>query len=169
MATMQDTIFCFREFIKTESPTAVQRAFRLRFNIQPPTKNSICRWNHQFEQIGCLCKSKSSGRPRVSEENVRRIQETFEGSPRKSIRRASREMGIPQPTVWCLFGAPFTLQLSPSFWIILYIGTKYLIIYLYKGILSSRLWNNAVWRAVANILRKFIPCRWSPVSSFEVF
>jgi len=25
------------EFIKTESATAVQRAFRLRFNIQPPT------------------------------------------------------------------------------------------------------------------------------------
>jgi len=40
--------FCVREFIKTESATAVQRAFRLRFNIQPPTRKSICRWNHQF-------------------------------------------------------------------------------------------------------------------------
>jgi len=72
MATMQHKIFCVREFIKTQSATAVQRAFRLRFNIQPPTRKSICRWNHQFEQIGCLCKGKSSGRPRVSEENVRR-------------------------------------------------------------------------------------------------
>ena len=52
MATMQHKIFCVREFIKTESATAVQRAFRLRFNIQPPTMKSICRWNHQFEQIG---------------------------------------------------------------------------------------------------------------------
>ena len=58
MATVQHKI-CVREFIKT----AVQRAFRLSFNIQPPTRKSICRWNHQFEQIG---------RPRVSEENVRR-------------------------------------------------------------------------------------------------
>ena len=33
MATMQHKIFCVPEFIKTESPTAVQRAFRLRFNI----------------------------------------------------------------------------------------------------------------------------------------
>ena len=97
---MQHNIFCVREFIKTASPTAVQRAFRLRFNIQPPTRNSICRWNHQFEQIGCLCKGKSSGRPRVSEETVRRIQESFECSPCKSTRRASRELGIPQPTVW---------------------------------------------------------------------
>ena len=100
MATMQYKIFCVREFIKTESATAVKRVFRLRFNIQPLMRKSICRWNHQFEQIGCLCKGKSSGRPRVSEENVRRIQESFERRPRKSTRRASRELGIPQPTVW---------------------------------------------------------------------
>ena len=95
MATIHHKIFCVREFIKTESATAVQRAFRLRFNIQPPTRKSICRWNHQFEQIGCLCKGQSSGRPRVSDENVRRIQESFERSPRRSTRRASKELGIP--------------------------------------------------------------------------
>ena len=92
--------FCVLRFIKTESATAVQRAFCLRFNIQPPTRKKICRWNHQFEQVGCLCKGKSSSRPRVSEENVRRIQESFERSPRKSTLRASRELGAPQPTVW---------------------------------------------------------------------
>ena len=102
MATMQHKIFCVREFIKTESATTVQRAFLLRFNIQTVKRKSICRWNHQFEQIGCLCKGKSSGQPRVSEENVRRIQESFERSPRKSTRRASRKLGIPQTTVWCV-------------------------------------------------------------------
>ena len=56
---MLHNIVCVREFIKTESATAVQRAFRLRFNIQPPMRKSICRWNHQFEQIGCLCKAKA--------------------------------------------------------------------------------------------------------------
>ena len=100
MATMQHKIFCVREFIKIESATAVQRAFRLRFNIQPPTRKSICRWNHQFEQIVCLCKGKSYGQPCESEEDVRRIRESFERSPRKSTGRASRELGIPQPTVW---------------------------------------------------------------------
>ena len=78
----------------------MHHAFRLRFNIHPPTRKNICRWNYQFEQIGCLCKGKSYGRPGVSEENVRRIQESFECSPRKSTGRASRELGIPQPTVW---------------------------------------------------------------------
>ena len=116
MAAMEHKIFCVLEFIKTESATAVQRAFRLRLNIQPSTRKSICRWKHQFEQIGCLYKGKCSGRPRVSEENVRRIQESFERSPRKSTRRASGELGIPQPTVWrvlrCrLLFKPYRLQL----------------------------------------------------------
>ena len=102
MANRQHKIFCFREFIKTESATAVQRAFRLRFNIQPPTRKSICRKNHQFEQTGRLCKDKSSGRLHASEENVRRIRKSFESSPRiKSTRRASRELGIPQPSGVC--------------------------------------------------------------------
>ena len=100
MATMQHKNFCVLEFIKTESATVVQRAFRLRFNFQPPTRKSICYWNHQFEQICCPCKGKSSGPSSVSEENVRRIEKSFESSPRKSTRRASRELGIPQLTVW---------------------------------------------------------------------
>ena len=53
---------------------------------------------------------------------MRRIQEIFERIPRKSTRRAGRELGIPQPTVWCV-EAPFTVQLSPSFSITLYIVT----------------------------------------------
>jgi len=58
MANMQHKIFYVREFIKTESANAVQRAFRLRLNIQPPTRKIIRSWNHQFEQIGCLCEGK---------------------------------------------------------------------------------------------------------------
>jgi len=110
MAAMKHKVFCVLEFIKTELATAVQRAFRLCFNIQLPTRKSICRWNHQFEQIGCLCKGKSSDRPRVSEENVRRIQENFERSPRKLTRRASRELGIPQPTGWRVLRCRLTVQ-----------------------------------------------------------
>ena len=117
--------FCVREFIKTESAPALQRAFRLRFNIQPPTRKNICRWNHQFEQRGCLCKGKSSGRPRVSEENVRWTKESFERSPRKSTRRASRELGIPQPTVWRvlrrrLLFKPCRPQLVQALWVHLF-------------------------------------------------
>jgi len=128
--------FCFREFIKTESVTAMQLTFRLRFNIQPPTRKSICIRNHQFEQIGCLCKGKCSGQPRVSEENVRRIQESFKHSPRKSTRRASTELRIPQQLSGVCWGA-FTVQLSPSFIITLCVCMYvYIYIYIYIYILD---------------------------------
>ena len=54
---------------------SVRFVFVSTFNLQ--TRKSICRRNHQFEQTGCLCKGKSSGQPRVSQENVRRIQDSF--------------------------------------------------------------------------------------------
>jgi len=50
---------------------------------------------------------------------VRRIQDSFERSPRKSTRIASRELGIPHPSVWACVEAPFTVQLSPYFNILL--------------------------------------------------
>ncbi|GFU80042.1 transposable element Tcb1 transposase [Trichonephila clavipes] len=55
------------EFAKTESVTAVQRAFRIKFGCQPPIDNNIV-WRYRFETTGCLCKGKSMGRPRLSEE-----------------------------------------------------------------------------------------------------
>ena len=42
MVTMQHKVFCFRDFIKTESTTAVQRAFRLRLNIQLHSTATNC-------------------------------------------------------------------------------------------------------------------------------
>jgi hypothetical protein len=58
MATIQHKIFCIREFSKSEYVTAVQRAFRRKFNIQPPTRQSIYRWNKQFDETGFLRKGK---------------------------------------------------------------------------------------------------------------
>lgn len=116
MATMEHKIFCVREFSRSESVTAVQRAFRRKFNVTPPTRKSIYHWNKQFDETGSLNKGKSPGRPRVSEENVDRIRATFERSPMKSTRRASRELGLPQTTVWRvlrrrLVYKPYHLQL----------------------------------------------------------
>lgn len=116
MVNMQHKVFCVSEFIKSESPVTVQRAFRLKFGIEPPTRKSITRWSRQFQETGSLCKGKSSGRPRVTEENVRRIEESFLRSPSKSTNRASAELGIPQTTVWRvlrkrLLYKPYRLQL----------------------------------------------------------
>ena len=69
MATPQQKEFCVLQFESCKSVVTVQRAFRRQFNRDPPNAN-ICRWHNQFATTGCLCKDKSVGRPRVSEENV---------------------------------------------------------------------------------------------------
>ncbi|PNF14304.1 hypothetical protein B7P43_G06787 [Cryptotermes secundus] len=116
MASPQQKAFCVLEFAKTNSVFTVQRAFRRRFGINPPCPKNIRRWFRQFQESGCLCKGKSPGRPRVSEEQVARIRAAFERSPRKSTNRASRELAIPQSTVWRVLTVrlhlkPYRLQL----------------------------------------------------------
>uniref|UniRef100_A0A2S2QAX7 DUF4817 domain-containing protein n=1 Tax=Sipha flava TaxID=143950 RepID=A0A2S2QAX7_9HEMI len=84
MLTEQQKAFCVLRFEKCESVITVQRDFRRKFNIEPPTTQSIRRWHKTFQETGCLCKGKSSGRPRTSDENVEQIQESFVRSLQKS-------------------------------------------------------------------------------------
>ena len=65
-ATVVEKAFCVLELAKTNSVTPVQRHFRR----PPPTSQSIYDWNKKFQETGCLCKGKSSGRPPVSDETV---------------------------------------------------------------------------------------------------
>ncbi|PNF27273.1 hypothetical protein B7P43_G05161 [Cryptotermes secundus] len=116
MAGPQQKAFCVLEFAKTNSVVMVQCSFRRRFGINPPCPKNIRRWFRQFQESVCLCKGKSPGRPRVSEEQVARIRAAFERSPRKSTNRASRELAIPQSTVWRVLTVrlhlkPYRLQL----------------------------------------------------------
>jgi hypothetical protein len=88
------------DYVQFKSVTTVQRNFRRRFGKDPPIRNSIYDWHHKFETTECLCKGKSPGRPRVSEENVQRIRQALLRSPNNSIPEASRELQFPQTTVW---------------------------------------------------------------------
>ena len=99
-ATVVEKAFCVLELAKTNSVTLVQRLFRRRYGNPPPTRQSIYDWSNKFQENGCLCKGKSSGRPTVSEETVERVRETFTRSPRKSTTRANLELQTPQQTVW---------------------------------------------------------------------
>ena len=100
MATKQEKSFCVLEYARCTSVITVQRAFRREYGHEPPCKQSILRWYRQFKDTGCLCKGKSTGRPTVPDETVERVRESFVRSPQKSTARGSRELGIPQQTVW---------------------------------------------------------------------
>jgi hypothetical protein len=95
-----DRLFCVIEYAKTNSWTSVQRAFRKWFRTDPPPQASIQRWFDNFENRGCICKKKSSDRCRVSDEAVRQVEATFSRSPRKSVRKGSRELQMSKMTVW---------------------------------------------------------------------
>jgi len=87
-------------FHECRSVTIVQRQFHTKFGKQPPSDNTIRRWCAQYQETGCVCKRKNTGRPSVTEEQAEQVRQEFVRSPRKSTVRGNRELGIPQPTVW---------------------------------------------------------------------
>ena len=99
MVPQQEKAFCVLRFEASRSVITVQREFRARFRKDAPQRKNIIRWYRQFVETGCLCKGKSSGRPRVSDDNVERVHEAFQRSPRKSLARANRELDLPKITV----------------------------------------------------------------------
>ena len=114
--TQPEKAFCVLEFAKTESWTLVQRAFRRNFRKEAPERKSILRWHGKFVKDGCLCPAKKTGRPSTSDDTVQRVRTAFQRSPRKSVRRASRELQLPTTTVWRvlkrrLHMTPYKLQL----------------------------------------------------------
>jgi hypothetical protein len=116
MTTPQQKAFCVLRFVKSESVIIVQREFRKQFQSGSPCKTNILRWYRKLQEKGCICKGKSPGRPRMSEKNVNRIKESYARSPRKSLSRGSRQLGISQTTlriVLCkrLITKAYTLQL----------------------------------------------------------
>ena len=51
-------------------------------------------WEHEVQ------KGKSTGRPRVNNDTVNQIKHAFENNPVMSTNHASRQLGIPQSTIW---------------------------------------------------------------------
>ena len=92
--------FCVLDFHVCQSVITVQRNFRRKFGEDAPSGPSIRKWYSDFKARGCICKRKSTGRPPVSAATVERVRESFVRSPQKSTTTASRELNIPQPTVW---------------------------------------------------------------------
>lgn len=99
MCTPQQKAKCVLWFNESKSATQVQRTFRNVYHQDPPTRQSIYRWMKQFKDTGSVAKKKSPGRPPTSVENVQRVKQAFERSPRQSVRRAARELQLPRSTV----------------------------------------------------------------------
>jgi hypothetical protein len=69
--------------------------------------------NSESVAAGCLCAKKKIGCPGVSEEDAERVREIFTRSPKKSVRRVSRELQVPPMTVWKVLRKKLTMKLCP--------------------------------------------------------
>ena len=98
--TSREKAFCVLECARTNSNKTVQRAFVRKFFMKSPTAKKIWSWKKKFEDKGCLCRAKGSGRPATAEGKVERIRQTLLRSPKKSTRRISIKTLIPPTTVW---------------------------------------------------------------------
>lgn len=61
-ATQAEKAYCVLELAKTNSVTVVQHHFRTKYGKPPPKRQSIYDWYKRFENSGCVCKKKSTGR-----------------------------------------------------------------------------------------------------------
>ena len=68
MAAPGEKSFRMLEYQTSNSVVTVQRAFRAKYEKDPPTDKAIHAWYKQFTETGCLCNQKSSGRPLTAEE-----------------------------------------------------------------------------------------------------
>ena len=85
-ANGSEKAFCVLTFHECQSVTIVQRQFRTKFGKEPPSDNSIRRWYAQFQETGCVCKRKSTGRPSATEEQVERVCRITKGAHRAPER-----------------------------------------------------------------------------------
>ena len=97
--TRKEKAFCVLEFDKNNSWTCVQRKFRTEFSKQPPDRRTIQKWHAQFKEEGCLCPGKELPH-HLQLKRSKEFETSFQRSPRKLIRKATRELQKSSTTVW---------------------------------------------------------------------
>jgi hypothetical protein len=97
--TVQQEVQCCYSLAVFKFPVTVQRKFRQEYGQDPPERHSIVAWHKELLETGSVLRREGSGNRAVAPDRVEVIHEAFQRSPRKSIRRASRELRIPRSTV----------------------------------------------------------------------
>ena len=102
---VQQRVTCVRSYYKAKSVTEEQRVFRRQFNVgrhgRVPSRNTILAWVKKFDETGSVFAVKH-GAPRIvrTPENLQRMREAFEHSPRCSARQHSRILGVSRKSLF---------------------------------------------------------------------
>jgi len=100
----EQRVFIVEQFHRLNSYVLVQRAFQKRFKFRyTPSKPTISRLVQKFRQTGQVTNQHkgNSGRKhsKCTPENVERVQAALAQSPKKSLRRASQQLGLSKDTI----------------------------------------------------------------------
>jgi hypothetical protein len=98
--TVQQKVQCCYWLAEFKFLVTVQRKFRQEYGQDPPERHSIVVWHKHLLEMDSVLRRKESSNWAVAQDGVEVIQEAFQCSPCKSIRRASHELCIPQSTVY---------------------------------------------------------------------
>ncbi len=104
MALIGEKVNCDPWLAELKSTIVVQRKFRTKYSKEPSHRNSIAKWMKKFKKTGSVHDRLLSGRPRVSEESVASVKESFTASPRKSKKVLNKKF----PNKWIGRGGPFS-------------------------------------------------------------
>jgi len=104
--TVEHRMFAYDAYVHNgESVTAVQRLFRVHFNLgrrdTVPSRNTILRWIHNLRTTGSIVKKKPPGPNKTvrTPENNERVRQALIQSPGRSARRHAREMRLSHESV----------------------------------------------------------------------
>ena len=102
---MQQRVTCVRSYYKAKSVTEEQRVFRRQFNVgrhgRVPSRNTILAWVKKFEETGSVFTVKHGASRTVrTPENLQRVREAFERSPRRSACQHSRILGLSRKSLF---------------------------------------------------------------------
>jgi len=104
--TVEHRMFAYDAYVQNgESVTAVQRLFRVHFNLGRrdtfSSRNTILRWIQSLRITGSIVKKKPPGPNKTvrTPENTERVRQALIRSPGRSARRHAREMRLSRESV----------------------------------------------------------------------
>ena len=89
-------LLCGREGATNRS---VAETFNSKHEGMNVSQSSVGRLLLKFKETGSVHDKERSGRPRISDETRTAILDKVEQSPKKSVRRSSREINVPRSTM----------------------------------------------------------------------
>jgi len=103
--SVQQRIFCVKQFVLSKSIVYVQREFRRKFgdDWQPgaaPSRKIIGQWVRLWGEIGSVqIKARTRRNTVRSPENIQRVRIALERSPSRSVRRHSQLLNLSDRSV----------------------------------------------------------------------